>query len=100
MLESLFDLLLCPYCGLGPPVPELQLFKLKSSEIKHGIRIHFGVIYCEGCSRFWMINDEILYMPPDNIRDKKKELDFLKQWENKLPSYIVRKAKPYNLQTN
>jgi uncharacterized protein YbaR (Trm112 family) len=91
---------MCPYCGEKPPIPKLQLHTLKSSEIKHGTRIHNGIIYCEGCVRFWMINDEILYMSTDNIRDKKKELDFLKVWQNELPKYVIEQAKPYNLRNN
>ncbi|MHA1992572.1 MAG: hypothetical protein ACW981_11105 [Candidatus Hodarchaeales archaeon] len=90
-------MLMCPYCGEEPPIPKLQLHSLKSSQIKHGTRIHYGTIYCEGCTRFWMIQDEILYMSTDNIRNKDKELDFLKEWQKSLPDYIIEQAKPHNL---
>ena len=93
-------MLMCPYCGEEPPNPSLQLHKLQTSELKHGKRIHQGVVYCEGCTRFWMIHDDILYMSTDNIRDKKKELEFLREWQEHLPEHITQRSKPYNLKLN
>ena len=93
-------MLICPYCGEDPPNPRLKLHRLKTTEIKHGIRINEGVIYCEECSRFYTIRDEILFMSRDDLRDKNKELDFLKKWQDELPKYIYSESKPYNLNSD
>ena len=70
MMESLFPMLMCPYCGERPPNPQLELHKLRTSEIKdHGTRIHEGVVYCKGCTRYYSIRDEILFMSLDRIRE-------------------------------
>ena len=89
---------MCPYCGEEPPNPRLKLYSLSTSDHPNGTRIHHGVIYCEGCTRFYMIHDEILYMSGDNLRDQQSELEFLTKWQNELPDIITKQSKPHNLQ--
>ncbi|MFW9928102.1 MAG: hypothetical protein ACFFD1_01770 [Candidatus Thorarchaeota archaeon] len=99
MLENLFPLLMCPYCGENPE-KGLELHTLESSDQKSGKRINNGVIYCQNCTRFFLIQDEILSMLLDNVREKGDELLFLSKWRTKLPEYITLKAKPFNLKEN
>lgn len=40
-----------------------------------------GILYCKKCSRFYPIIDEIPIMLPDELREKEKDLQFLKKWK-------------------
>jgi hypothetical protein len=41
--------------------------------------------------------EEIPIMLPDDLRDKKHEMEFLKKNESKLPEKIITKANPWHL---
>ncbi len=56
-----------------------------------------GVLYCVECGRWFPIIDEIPYMLPDDLRKKQQDLEFLKEYSDKLPEKIVREGKPWAL---
>jgi uncharacterized protein YbaR (Trm112 family) len=56
-----------------------------------------GILFCKKCSRFYPIIDEIPIMLPDELRDKHKDLQFLKKWENYIPELILKNSNPWHL---
>jgi len=56
-----------------------------------------GAIFCPKCSRFYPIMEEIPIMLPDDLRDKKHEIEFLKNYKDKLPEKIITQANPWHL---
>jgi uncharacterized protein len=56
-----------------------------------------GILLCKKCSRFYPIIDEIPIMLPDELRDKQKDLQFLKKWENYIPELILKNSNPWHL---
>ena len=89
MKRALLDILACPMDKHYP----LTMIELNASEDK----IIDGVLFCDQCRRFYPIIDEIPALLPDELRNKKEDLEFLTKWRAKLPSDIVEKALPHNL---
>ena len=56
-----------------------------------------GILYCKKCSRFYPIIDEIPIMLPDELREKEKDIQFLKKWKNYIPEYILKNSNPWHL---
>ena len=56
-----------------------------------------GILYCEKCSRFYPIIDEIPIMLPDELREKKKDIRFLEKWQKDIPEKILKFGKPWHL---
>jgi len=63
----------------------------------HPLKITEGALYCQQCSRFFPILDEIPIMLPDELRDKKQDIEFLKRNIKELPEKIVTQALPWHL---
>ena len=89
MNRKMLEILACPIDKFHP----LELFESKSDNKKIGE----GALYCQKCSRFFPIVDEIPIMLPDELRDKKKEIEFLKRNIKELPDKIVKQALPWHL---
>ncbi len=85
----MLEILACPIDKFHP----LELFESESNDEK----IVEGALYCQNCSRFFPIVDEIPIMLPDELRDKKKEIEFLKRNIKELPDKIVKQALPWHL---
>ena len=85
----MIDILACPIDKNHP----LELFEIKE---KDNI-ISEGVLFCQKCSRFYPIIEEIPIMLPDELRDKKQEMEFLEKFKDKLPEKIITKANPWHL---
>jgi len=49
-----------------------------------------GILTCPGCGRWYGIIDEIPVMLPDELRDRKRDRDFLAKWADKIPPEISR----------
>ena len=71
MNRKMLEILACPIDKFHP----LELFANKSDDEK----VAEGALYCQECSRFFPIIDEIPIMLPDELRDKKQEIEFLKK---------------------
>ena len=56
-----------------------------------------GVLFCSRCSRFFPIIDEIPIMLPDELREREKDLQFLQEWETKIPSMILDHGVPWHI---
>lgn len=73
----------------------------KINEIKHNdekvIVVIDGILYCKKCSRFYPIIDEIPIMLPDELREKEKDLQFLKKWKHTIPEEILTQSNPWHL---
>jgi len=89
MQRRLLDILACPIDKYYP----LQMIELNAS----GDKVVDGVLSCDKCKRFYPIMDEIPVMLPDELRNKKEDLEFLAKWKSKLPASLVQSALPYNL---
>ena len=89
MNKSMMDILACPIDKHHP----LELFEINQ---KDNI-VSEGVLYCTKCSRFYPIIEEIPIMLPDDLREKKQDLEFLKNNKEKLPEKITTSAEPWHL---
>jgi uncharacterized protein YbaR (Trm112 family) len=70
----------------GPSVTEIN----KSPEI-----VEEGLLLCRACMRFYPITQEIPIILPDELRDKKKDLEFLKTWNESIPNDLLKNLKPW-----
>tara|TARA_Y100000782_G_scaffold73980_1_gene79897 strand:- start:266 stop:535 length:270 start_codon:yes stop_codon:yes gene_type:complete len=89
MNRKMLEILACPIDKFHP----LELFADKSDDEK----VAEGALYCQECSRFFPIIDEIPIMLPDELRDKKQDIEFLKRNVKELPEKIVKQASPWHL---
>ncbi|MEM1524708.1 MAG: Trm112 family protein [Nitrososphaerales archaeon] len=89
MKRKLLDILACPIDKHYP----LELIELNVSDET----IIDGILFCSKCGRYYPIMDEIPIMLPDDLRDEKEDLDFLKKWMEKIPEKILYNGKPHHL---
>ena len=89
MNKTMMDILACPIDKSHP----LELFEINE---KDNI-VSEGALFCLKCSRFYPIIEEIPIMLPDELRDKKQEMEFLKKYKETLPEKIITKANPWHL---
>lgn len=59
--------------------------------------VDLGILFCPECNRWYPIIDEIPILLPDEMRNKKEDLEFLKKNKDGIPSKIIEKGKPWNL---
>ena len=99
MKKRLLDILACPIDKYYP----LELHELNTrKEHEYGTNgekeelvIQEGILFCNQCSRFYPIIDEIPIMLPDELRDRDKDLKFLERWRDRIPNRIIRDPRPY-----
>ena len=89
MQRKLLDILACPIDKHYP----LQLLEFTTK----GNLILDGVLLCSKCERYYPIIDEIPVMLPDELRNRKEDLEFLNRWKSRLPKSVVEEGKPWNL---
>ena len=89
MKRKLLDILACPIDKHYP----LELFEVNS---ENDIIID-GSLFCTECGRYYPIIDEIPVMLPDDLRNKKEDLEFLTKHRERLPEKIVKQGKPNHL---
>jgi len=85
----MMNILACPIDKNHP----LELFEINQK----GDIISEGALFCPKCDRFYPIIEEIPIMLPDELRDKKQEIEFLKTNKDKLPEKIITNANPWHL---
>ena len=81
---------------LACPIDKTYPLELHEISEKENI-VSEGALVCTKCSRFFPIIEEIPIMLPDELRDKKLEIDFLKKYQQKLPEKIIKKGLPWHL---
>ena len=89
MNRDLLDILACPMDKHHP----LELHECRS----RGGAVVEGALYCTRCSRFYAILEEIPIMMPDDLRDRGREMEFLRANREKLPDKITGRALPWHL---
>lgn len=95
MRKSLLDILACPIDKFYP----LELYEINTIDdpsVNEPI-IKEGMLYCPKCSRFYPIMDEIPIMLPDDLREKEKDIEFLKTWQKQIPEKIKNSGLPWHL---
>src|SRR5919106_2460341 len=101
MKKHLLDILACPIDKSYP----LELHELNTrKEYEYGTNgekeelvIEEGILFCNQCSRFYPIIDEIPIMLPDELRDRDRDLQFLLEWQTKIPSKILDHGVPWHI---
>ena len=63
------------------------------------IEVVTGAMYCSSCGRWYPIIEEIPRMLPDNLRSRDEDIRFLRQYKDVLPDKILKKGKPWNLES-
>ena len=89
MNKKMLEILACPIDKHFP----LEIFESNSKDQT----VLEGAIYCTKCFRFYPIIEEIPIMLPDELRDKNKDMEFLKRNQYLLPEKITRQASPWHL---
>ena len=89
MNKTMMNILACPIDKNHP----LELFDIKEKDHV----VSEGAIFCPKCSRFYPIIEEIPIMLPDELRDKKQEMEFLKKYKQQLPEKITKTGLPWHL---
>ena len=95
MRRSMLDILVCPI----DKYYLLELFEIDTiidTAINETV-IKEGVLFCSQCSRFYPIIEEIPVMLPDELREKEKDIEFLKKWQEKIPSKITKNGFQWHL---
>lgn len=92
----MLDLLACPIDKHYP----LELFEInikREDNDNDDIIISEGILFCNKCYRFYPIIDEIPVLLPDELREKRKDIDFLQKWQNRIPSKVINQGNPWHL---
>ena len=89
MNKKLVEILACPIDKHHP----LEMFQCTTKEEI----ILDGVLFCQECTRFYPIIDEIPIMLPDELRDKKQDLEFLKKFHESIPEKITKNGLPWHI---
>jgi len=93
----MLDLLACPIDKHYP----LELFEInikrEDNNDTDDITIIEGILFCNKCYRFYPIIDEIPVLLPDELREKRKDIDFLQKWQNRIPSKVINQGNPWHL---
>lgn len=56
-----------------------------------------GLLLCRSCLRFYPITEEIPIILPDELRDKKMDIEFLKKWGEFIPTQLLASLKPWTI---
>ena len=88
MKKRLMEILACPIDKAYPL--ELHVFE-------EGDEIVSGIIICSKCNRWYPIIDEIPHMLPDDLREEKEDVVFLRKWREKIPQNTLTEGRPFKL---
>jgi uncharacterized protein YbaR (Trm112 family) len=85
--RKLLEILACPVCKHHP----LDLYVFEERE-----EIVEGLLTCDKCGRWYPIIDEIPFMLPDELRDGKEDIPFIRKWRSRFPEKSLKEGKPFN----
>jgi len=99
-IEFKRDNVICElYCGLKATyVKEADLNAEKCNKCMR-MEILNGILICPKCGRWFPIVDEIPQLLPDELRELKEDLSFLKKYAENIPKSILEEGRPFNLKT-
>jgi uncharacterized protein YbaR (Trm112 family) len=63
------------------------------------IEVKEGILYCSKCGRWYPIGSAVETIPemlPDDLREKDRDITWLKKWSEKIPTQILEEGKPFN----
>lgn len=88
-----------PLCDLYCGYRETYIKNLDIYECEKCIKIEIksGLLYCNSCSRWYPIIDEIPRILPDNYRKAEEDLKFLSMYRDKVTDEIKKQGKPFKL---
>lgn len=99
MKKSMLNILACPIDKHYPLVLlEISVSRDDEQTNTNDETIDMGILYCDKCTRFYPIIEQIPVMLPDDLRDKQKDLEFLQKWRDVIPTNILHKAQPWHLE--
>lgn len=64
------------------------------------IEVDAGLLVCPECHRWYPIGSAVETIPemlPDDLREKERDLEWLKRWRELVPGKILEEGKPFNL---
>ena len=64
------------------------------------LEVDCGILFCTNCMRWYPIGSSVPTVPellPDELRDKKKDLEFLSKWRDKVPEVVLTEGRPHTL---
>lgn len=93
--KSMLSILACPIDKHYPLI--LTEISVVRDENTNDEIINTGILYCDSCTRFYPIIEQIPVMLPDDLRDKQKDLEFLQKWRDHIPTNISENALPWHL---
>lgn len=70
---------------------DLHVFEEESGEVLT------GVLFCHVCNRWYPIRQKLPEILPDQLRNRKNDVQFLKKWGALMPQKVLSKGKPCNL---
>jgi uncharacterized protein len=76
----------------NPQSPSVSEMNKEPSEV-----IEEGLLLCRTCLRFYPITEEIPIILPDELRDKKRDMEFLRTWNESIPNDLLKNLKPWTL---
>ena len=89
MKRRLLDILACPIDKYYPL--DLHVFEEKDE-------ITEGLLVCNKCNRWYPISDEIPQMLPDDLRESREDLEWLRKWKTQVPAKVLAEGKPFRLE--
>jgi len=89
MKRRLLDILACPIDKHYP----LELYVFEEKE-----EISEGLLFCTECNRWYPISDEIPQMLPDDLRESKEDLEWLRRWKSHVPEKVLTEGRPFRLE--
>ena len=102
-MKKMLDFLVCPF----DKESELELFEFVArkntkdqgfnNDLDNDVIIEEGILFCNNCSRFYPIVEEIPILLPDNLREKNKDLEILMRWADHLPEKVTKNAVPWHI---
>ena len=78
------------------PPPENENNHLgKTESLRQTEIVKEGLLLCRTCLRFYPITDEIPIILPDELRDKNKDLEYIRNWRQQIPTHLLPNLKPW-----
>jgi len=64
------------------------------------IEVDAGLLVCKECGRWYPVGSAVETIPellPDDLRERERDMAWLKKWRGLVPSEVLEKGKPFNL---